>query len=336
MAEAPYDRSESQQGRNSERQNDMSMGTETDEEDSGHEVEVLPGLDHQEEESQQSWEKCKKNPGHKNFISASKFGIEDLPKRAQRQENENYVKGFIDLTVRLKVSYTSDERPDEYANAHLRGEYKPRYGTGWVTDYERGEGLCPCSTCKVIRPSGQEWYRIEVRTARHVIYSEDEVEFTEVNFFYDDKESMTDGRVKTVFGTNGYCWMNGDVDDCFFFCVFHDGDLAERLREIFERSDLPPEIEIGEAVAVIVSHPHGRPKHITVGDVGIHGFSFMVTKNLFFYYTNDTCGGSSGAPVLVLGTPNVGRTRNIFFYPLPHRQTLNQRLNLSICKRAAR
>ena len=327
MAEAPYDRSE---GRNSERQNDMSMGTETDEEDSGHEVEVLPGLDHQEEESQQSWEKCTKNRGHKNFISASKFGIEDLPTRVQRPGNENYVKAFIDLTVRLKVTYTSFGRPNGYANAHLRGMDNARLGTGYVTDYKRGEGLCPCSTCTVSRPPGQEWHRIEVRTARHVIYSEDEVEFTEVNFFYDDKESMTDGRVKTVYGTNGYCWMNGDVDDCFFFCVFHDGDLAERLREIFERRDLPPEIDTGELVAVIVSHPHGRPKRITVGDVRIYGFSLMRTKNLFFCYTSDTCGGSSGAPVLVLGGPN------IFFHPLPHRRYWDQKLNVSINKRAAR
>ena len=333
MAEAPNGRSESQQGPGSERQTDLSMRSETEDEDEGHEVETLPGVDKEEVECSAAWRKCSKNWGHENFIPVSKFVKEHLPVRAQSQENMDYITAYIGLTVRLKVTYTSFERPDGYPNAGLRGMSNPRYGTGWVTDYNRGEGTCQCSACRVSPSPCQEWYKIELRTARHTVYSEDEVESAEVNFFYDDEKSMTDGRVKTVYGSDGYCWMNGHGDDCFFFCVFHDKDLAGRLKKVWEKLHASDTIHGDNDVAVIISHPHGEPKLITVGDSAVYGFSAMstsITEDLFFSYTAETCGGSSGAPVLMLGNPK------LFFYPLPHRKSWNQSVNVSIRNRDPR
>ncbi|KAK3760934.1 hypothetical protein RRG08_022342 [Elysia crispata] len=50
-----------------------------------------------------------------------------------------------------------------------------------------------------------------------------------------------------------------------------------------------------ESLCVIISHPHGKYKHVTVGEMkGSTEEIFGLTK----LYNADTCCGSSGAPVI--------------------------------------
>ena len=67
-----------------------------------------------------------------------------------------------------------------------------------------------------------------------------------------------------------------------------------------------------DRVIVVVSHPHGQPKQVSVGDwvrsrdvVGQPGRQGGQIPQ-WCEYTTDTCPGSSGAPVLVLSSASRG------------------------------
>ncbi|GFO14415.1 hypothetical protein PoB_004092000 [Plakobranchus ocellatus] len=110
-------------------------------EDQGnHECEVWicgETFDHRQElngeEGSREWEKCEKNPGHKGFISAPDFSLLHLPEEYRTQEILDLVQAQADLTVRLRVGYTSANRPDGYPFSGFRGRYIPHTGTGVVT-----------------------------------------------------------------------------------------------------------------------------------------------------------------------------------------------------------
>ncbi|GFO14414.1 hypothetical protein PoB_004091900 [Plakobranchus ocellatus] len=85
------------------------------------------------EEGSREWEKCEKNPGHTGFISAPDFSLLHLPEEYRTREILELVQAQADLTVRLRVGYTSANRPDGYPFSNFRGRYIPHTGTGVVT-----------------------------------------------------------------------------------------------------------------------------------------------------------------------------------------------------------
>ena len=109
-------------------------------------------------------------------------------------------------------------------------------------------------------------------------------------------------------------------DVCFMDCVTHDEALGERIKslrtslnsELTERLDLDlsildflPPCEGGRSPTLIVSHPHGQPKKITLGQ-GRYGVHPVVE------YNAATCPGSSGAPVFVFHTDPSNRRLNLW------------------------
>ena len=181
-------------------------------------------------------------------------------------------------------------------------------------------------------PLDQHWYEIRVRTARLLVYNRDEAKSTEVDFFYDDEETMAEGRVKTVSASDStdgcqYQWINNNSDDCFFTCVTQDKDLIERLEGALENVAIqePEEQVVADhpirLLVVIISHRHGEAKHITVGSTTGMGYSSIKHQgHVYFEYTAGTCPGSSGAPVLVFDS---------FWNPLTHSHSKVIKLNCS-------
>ena len=148
-----------------------------------HGVEVLPGLLPEVEESAGKWRRCTKNPSHRTFIPISDFTIDHFPPITGKQEFFKHIKKFADLTVRLRVNYTSKKRRDDDAFHELRGTHAIRCGSGWVRGVSRGKGPCPSSTVGTDGSSpNQEWFEIHVTTARHVVYNKEEAISTKVNF----------------------------------------------------------------------------------------------------------------------------------------------------------
>ncbi|GFO43082.1 hypothetical protein PoB_006958700 [Plakobranchus ocellatus] len=72
-------------------------------------------------ESARTWETCTKNPGHDNFIPAAQFSKSLLPKIYQSVVVMACITNVAKCTARVRIDYTSWDRPDDYAFAVARG-----------------------------------------------------------------------------------------------------------------------------------------------------------------------------------------------------------------------
>ena len=273
-------------------------------------------------ESAESWAACTKNTGHPNFIPYPELCMGHLPKEWQTQDYYDRVKTLANFTARLRVRYTSTERPEGYPFHNVRGTWLQHTGTGWIdpfllrSDQRRFSvcqthdgGTCPCPGCakRGDQATGEHgvWYEVRVVTARHVVYDRAEAQETHLDFFYDSEKSEFNGEMQTIWGFD-ICNAHPESDYCVLRCATHNIDLLERLTQSATFIDTIPQSVVKPCgpgyVCVIVSHPHGRPKHVTVGDV--LGFHINASYHQLSY-TTSTCPGSSGARVLwVDGTVN--------------------------------
>ncbi|GFO31962.1 hypothetical protein PoB_005846700 [Plakobranchus ocellatus] len=284
-------------------------------------------------ESSNAWTKCEKNPGHANFIPISEFGFAQLPEKYRTQNIVDIVKTMATLTVKLVVRKATVGRPGGFCFS-LREEV--HVGSGWVIDVCKSDA--PCTGCPDCIPREEEeeetakdkenWYYIVLVTANHVVYTPDESEATEVQFFYDDKSCRKDKRMKSVHGT--FILQSKTVQDwCVLSCTTHDVGLAtvlknnvEQLRDMVvteakrndpcdsHSSSSPDE---PDHFCIMVSHPHGQPKMVTMGelqqidrgDKNKWGRRILSEESRLSFlespisYTTHTCPGSSGAPVFM-------------------------------------
>ena len=244
---------------------------------------------------------------------------------SQGDQHREWFRVAADLTVKLSVCYTSQDRPDGYPFCQCRGSSLPRVGTGWIKRVDSGWILhvdskinkpCPCDKC-----NGQEvrkYWRFEVQTAKHVVYDTEEAKKTRLELFYDDETSHQEGKVVSVPALR-VDWSRAEYDQCFMECVTHDEEIGEMLESLYRRwvsltkavrsrsrpfyfntsslSDRPREMSTRELqlYTLIISHPHGQAKKITLG-------KWREVKGRVQDYQTATCPGSSGAPVFVLYT----------------------------------
>ena len=204
-----------------------------------HEIEVL-GPGPEASESSHAWKNCTKNPGHAKFIPVAEFGLGHLPAEYRCESVLDTITAFSVLTVRLTVKYTSWERPDGYTFCDHRGSRQPHDGSGCVRHIRPGKGPCPCSACSASSSPCQEWYKVFVQTACHVVYNLEEAASTTVEFFYDDVMSRYDGRVRTLAGLEvGRKYEKHD--NFLLVCPTHDGELAMKIKEALSVSGFIPE-----------------------------------------------------------------------------------------------
>uniref|UniRef100_A0A0B7BEI6 Uncharacterized protein n=1 Tax=Arion vulgaris TaxID=1028688 RepID=A0A0B7BEI6_9EUPU len=272
---------------------------------------------------------CKKNPGHKMFTPLDKFTVIDLPASYRDNNIVNLIKALSDLTVRVDVKYTSFQRPDicpehnkPYPCSNLKGRNTLRNGSGWVWQvkiYSKKiykSKSCPCHECQGSSNPALTWAVIEICTAIHVVYDEIEGEHTTCRFFY-DKNDTAIGGLPTVFrATRVVKDVNGS-DKCTMTFITHNIDFGNMLKnklrlyktlhtevgEKYNSRKQDSQIEDTEddhKLTIIVSHPHGCSKQISIG----YYVSRHEMKNndvyVVYTYTTATCTGSSGAPVYVL------------------------------------
>ncbi|GFR91778.1 hypothetical protein ElyMa_002601000 [Elysia marginata] len=273
-----------------------------------HECAIFTSREHEAAESYWGYKNCEKNPGHKNFITVQDFKDNYLPRLQSHYQREK-VRSCIDRTVRLRVDCTSQARPDDDDMAEDRGTSKMRVGTGcvWYVEEPKYDEPCVCPKCggNVAR---KQW-RFRVWTAKHVVYNTEEARKTKIDFFYDDDSCDRDGRMKSAWGVE-VMDSEPDRDWCWMDCVTCDEDLAERIefnrgfvlndkltyQDLSPLGLLPSGGEDCEPV-LIVSHPHGQPKKITVGVV-----THRDKENRRVDYNTPTCPGSSGAGVFRSGS----------------------------------
>lgn len=292
-----------------------------------HECEVFQWCGQREgAESQYKWKNCPKNPGHANFISAREFKDNLLPK-VQDVWSRRVLRPMIDLTVRLRVHYTSTARPDDDEFCQGRGSHNLRTGTGWI-DYifpPEVNKPCPCVTCAGSSCAVKKHWGFLVRTAHHVVFDTAEAKETKVDLFFDDESCDRDsGKMASVWGVNvAKCDPAGDR--CYMLCVTCHEDVGEWIESALRcyddggttdlnltGLDLPPTGEEDCVPALIISHPHGQSKQISMGELRKH--------NDRLNYTVPTCPGCSGAPVFRFRYNHDTDRFDVlpFFYPSVH------------------
>ena len=75
------------------------------------------------------WENCQKNVGHEDFIAVRDFTGANLPVSVS-DEDLRMIRFAADLTVRLRVNWTSLKRPGDDDLSDYRGSSRLRLGTG--------------------------------------------------------------------------------------------------------------------------------------------------------------------------------------------------------------
>ena len=237
-----------------------------------------------------SWDTCSKNPKHKNFVSVLKFDKKKLPQKYQTEDVLDYIQTVSQLTVKLTVrTEPQDSSPTE-----------PTFGSGWIANVEK------VKTRKSERSSQyQTTYRIWVKTALHVIFDDNEnfkKKSIAVDLFYNDRQEL--GEVKRLCKTLYTPWKPPKHnDDGRIYCDTFDAELYTRLENIVSRLRLKEFNPIRHFpfndVAVVVSHPHGEQKYITVGhQVDLKWKEEWTKCNV--RYDAPTCPGSSGGPVILI------------------------------------
>lgn len=275
------------------------------------ECEIFTSQKPEADESEHKWRTCTKNPGHKRFISIPDFKDKYLQRIGNVRGRED-LRSLIDLTVRLRVRYTSEDRPQNVPFSDYRGTNQLRVGTGFIwlvgdPEYKP----CPCKRC-----GGKErkiHYKFNVLTAQHVVFNTEEAKNTDVDLFYDDTASQQDGRMKCVRALEVVDTFP-DNDLCYIRCVTCDEQLGKRIKSDCKSfisgywlpSDNLRDLSFLQSsrrnndLVLVVSHPHAQPKQVSVGDLRYRG------QNLLRQYTAPTCPGSSGAPVFVFHKMDVG------------------------------
>ncbi|GFO25020.1 hypothetical protein PoB_005152500 [Plakobranchus ocellatus] len=299
-----------------------------------HECEVLDTASSEAAESAYNWDYCLKNPGHTNFISARELKLDHFPEWCRHPSVLENVKTIAALTVRLRVFYTSCERPDGYSFSQHRGSDVLHTGTAWIWVVHHCNGSCQCSECASSSSPHQEWFKLYLETACHVVYNTEEAKCTKVDIFYDDEKAMVEGRARTLDGME-LIRKNEVKDNCILLCATHDETLAKHLSaQTLKIENKYPSSKFWrvwfrtkwQRLCVVVSHPHGQPKQMTIGDAGK-----LLTEE-HFTYTADTCPGSSDAPVIVILFNEKGKNKSYRAFLAPHSQWLAEsKMNQSGC-----
>ncbi|XP_059160325.1 uncharacterized protein LOC131943946 [Physella acuta] len=262
---------------------------------------------------------CEKNPGHAGFVPINKLSVEQFPVGYHDNNLYELTKALADLTVRIAVKFTSFDRPEfvpgteyPYPFYDSRGQNSLRTGTGKVFHMKKyTEGMdekygayrtCPCPECDHSDTPSKVWWEIIVVTARHVVYDSSEARQSSCRLWFDEDNCPKFNIVGyKVNGTS----FNEDWSD--LVCVTHDLDLGDKLYGMWMRwddlwfpvSDKYKSRRDVDKLTIIVSHPHGCSKQVSIGhwvhkqEVGRYGTRYT--------YTTCTCPGSSGAGVYRLG-----------------------------------
>ncbi|KAH9495226.1 hypothetical protein Btru_015749 [Bulinus truncatus] len=199
---------------------------------------------------------CSKYPDHSQYYQVSKFKITDLPDKFRDYEIYNLTMIIASLTVRLKI------KNDRISTT----------GSGFIhsVDTTPHRNLCSCNVCaKSSRPQHVYW-KVLIRTADHLLEDKQNVKTMQADLFYDDSSSKDE-----------FCQLNGfgvkeriaEYDLCLLEFVSHDEDLIQQLhKNLINFKQQNEKIcqrykRSTEPLVIIVSHPHGGCKRISLGSM---------------------------------------------------------------------
>lgn len=265
--------------------------------------------------------KCKKNPGHLEFIPVQEFNLQHLGPCYQDNDIVDLIKCIAALTVRIRVLKLSPKRPPPPyppIQRHALGAGCSVSGSGFVwrvsvhTEKDKYKETCPCRSCKNSPTPQTRWGQIYIRTVVHVVY--DDIEAAETLCHFDLDAPDTELSSVPTVGAREVAFSEFSDDLCSMIFLTHDLALVEKLHKLvylcddlemkvsrkykINPSNLPDK---EHNLTIIVSHPHGCSKCVTVGQCTTKKKTVAKNYNTQYYYTTPSCSGSSGAPVYILG-----------------------------------
>ncbi|BFZ18969.1 hypothetical protein BsWGS_22008 [Bradybaena similaris] len=252
--------------------------------------------------SENAFKECKKPENHKHYIN-----ICDLQQRlpgiiTNDPDFSEFITIMCSLTTMIQLSVGEDVR----------------CGSSFVQKVEIVRNKpCPCAECErsAEKQEGSrepQWGKVTLTTALHVLKEEADATRCEVRFFYDSDDSRD--QEKTIHGQKSHS-RDEKGDWCALVCVTHDLDLLTDLENKLEKywtlgRSLKEKYGNSDCnVVVVVSHPHGGPKRVSVGKGKVMDKDREVREEqnwCTYSYDAVTCAGSSGGPVYVLGRWNDG------------------------------
>ncbi|CAL1539059.1 unnamed protein product [Lymnaea stagnalis] len=280
---------------------------------------------------------CKKNPGHFAYFPLSRLTSEQIPSKTRDPRTITFLKSCGDLTVRIVVHFTSGKRPrEDFLRTSKLGN--SRFGTGFVKFIASDEETS--TTSSELETSFHKRFRtsvtkliaarkktqavtILIESTRHLVYNDEEVSKTVVEFFYDtpDRRSVVKLATQSI-------WFNTTHGDSSILleCKCSDMNLVRRLRQsqntMLEMADTVPVRTKASMTKkfFIIHHPHGGEKVLSYGDSVMVKYvlnqdtssgqpkfiklerqqtapSDLSNHSKVYLYAADTCMGSSGAPI---------------------------------------
>ncbi|KAK6959003.1 hypothetical protein BgiMline_036472, partial [Biomphalaria glabrata] len=287
---------------------------------------------------------CTKVGNHSSFIPYNAFRVDHFPEPYRDTLLVDLVKVLGSLVVMLKISSVSKRRPKYFPETFLEYPKSCSSGTGriifskpiWGTETQH----CPCRQCAQSSRPCMKWGEIKVVTAAHVVFDVTEAECTTCVLDYDSNDCHE--TVKLSFLNNEIIDVRNDRSTIVF--VTHDIQMAYRLmNKIYEykglhdqayakyqnslstfnidqQNDQPERHNACESndkkteklqtedLAILISHPHGWSKQVSIGT----SKKIVCKKDIdkgrvytYYEYVLTSCGGSSGAPVYILGKEEV-------------------------------
>lgn len=238
-----------------------------------------------------------------------------------------FIKLMSDLTVRVTVNYVSEKRPETVPGTYIpypwsnhRGSNRMRVGSGCVVYAEIIDDLnCPCTECRNSSKPKPKRASVKIMTAAHLVYGQLEAENTICHLFFDSGE--TPGACKDVATLTdiNFCFKNIETDCSTLEYFTHDLDLVLRLQNMISQQSeylYSLNMDVEETMKyleqndgqiatqekplnVMISHPHGCSKHVSIGYRGNPGDAD--TEDCQSPLAAMCCPGSSGALVVELG-----------------------------------
>ncbi|CAL1529265.1 unnamed protein product [Lymnaea stagnalis] len=258
--------------------------------------------------------RCQKEACHHKYILTDKLTLCDFPKRYRDRDVLQLAKVLALLTVKVRVGYVSRERPEfspenlRYPLYTLRGQSIVSCGSGRIWDVEiitpEQNRKCECRGCRASDTPIYAWAYVYVDTATHVVFDNDEAKSTDCWWGYDSPCAP-----HVILEGVAMKDRNFARDTFRIACVTHDLDLVRRLQgwtreyeelfwEVTNKYD-GSEQEVKDNLIIIVSHPHGCYKRVSLGPW--ESREELSDKRTRYSYTASTCQGTSGAPVFIIG-----------------------------------
>nr|KAI8745225.1 hypothetical protein BgiMline_020625 [Biomphalaria glabrata] len=219
------------------------------------------------------------NNHQQKFLPFIDFSLNHLPACYQQDEMINLIKSLADLTVKIEVKDVHEIREQFWKDKihFFEEDIKSKriiLGSGKVEDVtlysEKDAGPCPCRCKKCKSVPKQKWGEIRILTSAQLLYDNKDAKRFVCTLFYDDETSHT----ITVIGEN-IVVKNIERDICILTCVTCDLDLIACLESMLDKFEECWENAFDkyihlvkwedEKLIVLVSHPLGYKKHISIG-----------------------------------------------------------------------